>query len=124
MKASVQPLLTNSFSSLLGNLEQEQVQRIALIWKLPEANRYYKSELIGVMTEFLATGQGRTMLLATLPPACRSAFEYIELQGGRVKAVELRRQFGWEERDFRAATLPLIQRAVVWDVLKWTRDTC
>ena len=107
-----------NFAALLGNLEQEQVQKIASTWRLPEANRYYKSELIGVMSEFLATGQGRETLLSALSPASRSAFEFIETSGGRVRATEMRRHFNWDERDFRSATLPLIQRAVVWDVLE------
>jgi len=112
-----QPPFDENFAALLQHLEQEQVQRIALTWKLPEAARYYKSELIGVMSEFLATGQGRQLLLSALPPASQSTFEFVEERGGRALASEVRRHFDWNERDFRAATLPLIQRALLWDVL-------
>ena len=112
------PPFEENFAALLQHLEQEQVQRIAATWKLPEAARYYKSELIGVMSEFLATGQGRQLLLNALPPASQSAFEFVEELGGRARASEVRRHFDWDERDFRAATLPLIQRALLWDVLE------
>jgi hypothetical protein len=108
----------DSFVSLLQGVEQEQVQRIALTWKLPEAARYYKSELIGVMSEFLATGQGRQLLLTALSPASQKAFEHIEAEGGRTRASHLRTAFDWDEREFRAALIPLIQRALVWDVLE------
>ncbi len=107
----------DSFTSLLQGLEQEQVQKIAATWKLPEASRYYKSELIGVMSEFLATGQGRQLLLSALAPASQKAFEYIEAEGGKTRATQVRGNFGWDEREFRAAMIPLIQRAFVWDVL-------
>ena len=62
------------FPSLMNNLEQTEVQRIASTWKLPDAARYYKSELIGVMSEFLATGQGKQLLLSSLSPASQSLF--------------------------------------------------
>jgi Helicase conserved C-terminal domain len=108
----------DSFVSLLQGLDQEQVQKIALTWKLPEAARYYKSELIGVMSEFLATGQGRQLVLSALAPASQTAFYHLEEAGGRARAIEVRRHFGWGERDFRAAIVPLVQRALVWDVLE------
>ncbi|MFL5734337.1 MAG: helicase-associated domain-containing protein [Chloroflexia bacterium] len=108
----------DSFASLLQGLEQEQVQKIAQTWKLPDATRYYKSELIGVMSEFLATGQGRQLVLAALSPASRSAFAHLEENGGRAKAIGVRRHFGWDEREFRAGIVPLVQRALVWDVLE------
>jgi hypothetical protein len=108
----------DSFVSLLQGLDQEHVQKIALTWKLPEAARYYKSELIGVMSEFLATGQGRQLVLSALSPASQTAFYYLEELGGRARAIEVRRHFGWGERDFRASIVPLVQRALVWDVLE------
>lgn len=106
------------FTTLLQPLEQEQVQKIALTWKLPEAGRYYKSELIGVMGEFLATEQGRQLLLTALQPASQSLFSYLEAEGGRARAREARDHFGWNERELRAAVYPLVQRAIVWDVLE------
>ena len=108
----------DSFTTLMQALDQEQVQRIAATWKLPEAARYYKSELIGVMNEFLATGQGRQLLLSALPPASQKAFEFIESEGGKTRAVQVRTHFEWDVRDFRAAFIPLIQRALVWDVIE------
>ncbi len=109
------------FPSLLGNLEQTDVQRIASTWKLPEASRYYKSELIGVMGEFLATGQGKQLLLASLSPASQSLFAYLEQEGGKAAASQIKKHFGWSEREFRAATIGPIQRALVWDVLEGER---
>lgn len=108
----------DTFIALLQGLEQEQVQKIAATWKLPEAARYYKSELIGAMGEFLATGQGRHILLSALSPASQKAFEFIEGQGGKTRATQLRNNFEWDEREFRAAMIPLVQRALVWDVLE------
>lgn len=108
----------DSFASLLQSLEQEQVQKIAVTWKLPDATRYYKSELIGVMSEFLATEQGRQVVLSTLSPASQAVFSYLEEAGGKARAIEVRRNFDWAERDFRAAIVPLVQRALVWDVLE------
>ncbi|HET9496627.1 MAG TPA: helicase-associated domain-containing protein [Chloroflexia bacterium] len=106
------------FSALLDRLEQADVQRIAASWKLPDAGRYYKSELIGVMSEFLATGQGKTVLLGSLSPASQTLFAFVESEGGRAGAHQIKRHFEWGEREFRAASLGLIQRALVWDVLE------
>ena len=106
------------FPALLDRLEQAEVQRIASSWKLPDAGRYYKSELIGVMSEFLATGQGKTVLLGSLSPAAQTLFTFIESEGGRAGAGQIKRHFEWGEREFRAASLGLIQRALVWDVLE------
>jgi hypothetical protein len=106
------------FPSLLDNLEQTDVQRIASTWRLPDATRYYKSELIGVMSEFLATGQGKQLLLASLSPASQGVFSYLEQEGGKATAGNIKKHFGWSERDFRASTLGLIQRALVWDVIQ------
>jgi hypothetical protein len=109
------------FPALLDRLEQADVQRIAGSWKLPDAGRYYKSELIGVMTEFLATGQGKTVLLSSLSPASQQLFTYLESEGGRAGAGQIKKHFEWGEREFRAASLGLIQRALVWDVLEGER---
>ncbi len=105
------------FHALLENHEQIEIQRIASTWKLPEATRYYKSELIGIMSEFLATGQGKTILLNSLSPAAQSLFAYLEAEGGKASAGAIKTHFGWGERELRAASLGLIQRALVWDVL-------
>ncbi|MEO8286759.1 MAG: helicase-associated domain-containing protein [Chloroflexota bacterium] len=110
-----------SFSTLLGNLEQPEVQRIASTWKLPEASRYYKSELIGVMGEFLATGQGKQLLLPMLSPASQSLFTYLEQEGSKATAGAIKKHFNWGEREFRAAYIGLTQRALVWDVLEGER---
>lgn len=106
------------FPSLLENLEQTDVQRIASTWRLPDAARYYKSELIGVMSEFLATGQGKQLLLSSLSPASQNLFSYMEEEGGKASAGSVKKHFGWSEREFRAATLGLIQRALMWDVIQ------
>lgn len=111
------PQFDEPFETLLGNLTQEQVQKVASAWRLPEVARYYKSELVGVMSEFLATGQGREALLSPLPAESKLVFNYLESQGGKATAGQIKHEFEWGERDLRAATLPLIQRAVVWDVL-------
>lgn len=110
-----------SFSTLLENLEEDGVRRVASTWKLPDVTRYYKSELIGVMSEFLGTGQGRELLLSALPQVSQQAFAYIEQQGGRTTAGQLRKHFGWGARDFRMALVPLVQRALVWDALSADR---
>ncbi len=115
------PPFDEPFPSLLGNLEQTDVQRIASTWKLPDAARYYKSELIGVMSEFLATGQGKQLLLSSLSPASQSLFTYLEEEGGKAMAGAVKKHFNWTEREFRAATLGLIQRALLWDVLDGDR---
>jgi hypothetical protein len=109
------------FHVLLGNLEQTDVQRIASTWKLPDVARYYKSELIGVMGEFLATGQGRALLLSSLSPAAQSLYSYLEEAEGRSSASDIKKHFGWGERELRAASIGLIQRAMVWDVLDGDR---
>lgn len=106
-----------SFSALLNRLEQEDVQRVASTWKLPETSRYYKSELIGVMSEFVATGQGRNLLLAAVPQHSQSLFAFLESNEGRSSASEVKSHFEWAERDLRLAVVPLVQRALVWDVL-------
>jgi hypothetical protein len=106
------------FPSLMGNLEQTIVQRIASTWKLPDATRYYKSELIGVMSEFLATGQGKQLLLSSLSPASQSLFAYLEQEGGKATAGGVKKHFNWSEREFRAATMGLIQRGLLWDILQ------
>jgi hypothetical protein len=111
------PPFEEQFSVLLNNLDQEEVQRVAATWKLPEANRYYKSELVGVMGEFLATRQGRELVLSSLGQAARGLFSYLDESGGKLPASEVKQHFGWEERDLRGALLPLVQRALVWDVL-------
>lgn len=111
------PPFDEPFSVLLNNLDQEEVQRVAATWKLPEANRYYKSELVGVMGEFLATRQGRELVLSSLSQTARGLFSYLDENGGKVVAAEVKRHFGWEERELRSALLPLVQRALVWDVL-------
>ncbi len=110
-----------SFATLLESLSQEEVQRIATTWKLPEAARYYKSELIGVMGEFLATGQGREMLLTQLSPASQSLFSFLENNSCKDTAAGVRRHFEWDEKELRLALLPLVQRALVWDVLAGER---
>lgn len=109
------------FHMLLENYEQADIQRIASVWKLPEATRYYKSELISIMSEFLATGQGKTILLGSLSPAAQGLFTYLEAEGGKASAGEIKKHFGWGEREMRAASLGLIQRALVWDVLDGDR---
>lgn len=109
------------FAALLGNLTEEDVQRIATTWKLPEAARYYKSELIGVMGEFLATGQGRELLLTQLPPSSQALFTYLEGNAGKDTASGARKHFGWDERELRSALIPLVQRALVWDILAGDR---
>src|SRR5438105_15293125 len=101
--------------TLLEGLQQEEVQRIASAWKLPDAARYYKSELVGVMSEFLATGQGHELLLSPLPAPSRELYDFLEQATGTSAASQVRMHFGWEERDLRAALLPLAQRALVWD---------
>ena len=111
------PPFEEPFSVLLNNLDQEEVQRIASTWKLPDANRYYKSELVGVMGEFLATRQGRQLVLSSLGQTPQTLFAYLDENGGKLPAIDVKRHFGWEERDLRAALLPLVQRALVWDVL-------
>jgi hypothetical protein len=115
------PPFEEDFPSLLGNLEQVEVQRIASTWKLPDAARYYKSELIGVMSEFLATGQGKQLLLSTVSPSSQSLFTYLEEEGGKATAGSVKKHFSWSEREFRAATLGLIQRALLWDVMEGER---
>jgi hypothetical protein len=110
-----------SFSALLNRLEQEEVQRIAATWKLPETSRYYKSELVGVMSEFVATGQGRNLLLTALPQHSQSLFTYLESNEGQASAAQVKSHFGWAERDMRLAMLPLVQRALVWDVISESR---
>jgi hypothetical protein len=109
------------FPSLMGNLEQTDVQRIASTWKLPDAARYYKSELIGVMSEFFATGQGKQLLLSSLSPASQGLFTYLEEEGGKATAGSIKKHFSWNEREFRAATIGLIQRGLLWDVLEGDR---
>lgn len=109
------------FATLLDNLSQEDVQKIATTWKLPEAARYYKSELIGVMGEFLATGQGRELLISQLPSASQNLFKYLEGNAGRDTAAGARKHFNWDERELRAALIPLVQRALVWDILSADR---
>lgn len=110
-------LFDEPFHALLGNLEQTDVQRIASVWKLPDANRYYKSELVGIMSEFLGTGQGKTLLLGGLSPAAQSFYNYLEAEGGRASAGQVKKHFGWNERELRAASYSLLQRALVWDAL-------
>lgn len=110
-----------TFATLLESLSQEDVQKIATTWKLPEAARYYKSELVGVMGEFLATGQGRELLLSQLPPASQNLFNYLEGNAGRDTASGARKHFNWDERELRGALIPLVQRALVWDVLAGDR---
>lgn len=109
------------FHMLLANFEQAEVQRIANTWKLPEAVRYYKSELISIMSEFLATGQGKSMLLSTLSPAAQNLFTYLESEGGKASAGTVKKNFGWSDRDLRAASIGLIQRAIVWDTMDGDR---
>jgi len=111
------PPFEEPFSVLLNNLDQEEVQRVAATWKLPEANRYYKSELVGVMGEFLATTQGRELVLSSLGQSARGLFAHLDENGGKLPAAEVKQHFGWEERELRAALSPLVQRALVWDVL-------
>ncbi len=115
------PPFEEPFSVLLNNLDQEEVQRVAATWKLPEANRYYKSELVGVMGEFLATRQGRELVLSSLGQTAQGLFSYLDENGGKLPASDVKRHFGWEERDLRGALLPLVQRALVWDVLSSDR---
>ena len=105
------------FSTLLGSLEPEEILRIASTWKLPEAHRYYKQELIGVMSEFVATGRSRDTLLDPLSQPSRSLFSFLAENGGHSTSLETKRNFRWEERDLRVALLPLVNRALVWDVL-------
>lgn len=109
------------FHALLESHEQADIQRIASTWKLPEASRYYKSELIGIMSEFLATGQGKAMLLSSLSPAAQGLFQYLEAEGGKAPAGTVKKHFSWGERELRAASIALIQRALVWDVLDGER---
>ncbi|MDQ6693689.1 MAG: hypothetical protein M3014_04610, partial [Chloroflexota bacterium] len=109
------------FTTLLESLDQEEIQRLATTWKLPDASRYLKSELIGVMSEFLATGQGRDVLVTTLSPASQELFTYLEEAKGPVMSTTVRSHFGWEERELRGALWPLVHRAVVWDVLSADR---
>jgi hypothetical protein len=111
------PPFEEPFAALLEGLDQDEIQRIASTWKLPDTSRYYKSELIGVMSEFLAAGQGREILIASLSPTSQKLLEYVEGAGGTVKAGEARKHFEWDERDLRAAVTPLVQRALLWDVL-------
>jgi hypothetical protein len=73
------------------------------------------------MSEFLATGQGKTVLLGSLSPAAQALFTYIESEGGRLSAGLAKKHFEWGEREFRAASIGLIQRALVWDVLEGER---
>ena len=105
------------FAALLEGLDQEEIQRIAATWKLPETTRYYKSELIGVMSEFLAAGQGRQLLIESLPQNSQRLLEFIEGESGKARAGEARIHFQWDEREMRAAVVPLVQRALLWDVL-------
>jgi hypothetical protein len=105
------------FSALLGSLEQEEILRIAATWKLPEAHRYYKQELVGVMSEFIATGRSRDTLLDPLSQLSRDLFESLAHNGGSRLASEVRSHFNWDEREFRSALLPLVNRALVWDAL-------
>jgi hypothetical protein len=107
----------DGFSVLLSGLEQEEILRIAATWKLPEAHRYYKSELVGVMSEFIATSRSRDTLLDPLSESSRALFEHLAQSNGRVQAHEVKRHFEWGEREFRMALLPLVNRALVWDVL-------
>ncbi len=109
--------LDEPFPALLGGLEQEVVQRIATVWKLPDASKYYKSELVGIMSEFLGTGQGRTLLLGGLSPAAQNFYNYLEAEGGRATASQIKKHFGWNERELRGASIHLLQRALVWDAL-------
>ncbi|HKP51494.1 MAG TPA: helicase-associated domain-containing protein [Chloroflexia bacterium] len=111
------PPFDEPFAALLEGLDQEEIQRIAATWKLPETTRYYKSELIGVMSEFLAAGQGRQLLISTLSLSSQKLLEHVEKGGGAVRAAEARRHFHWDDREMRAAVAPLVQRALVWDVL-------
>jgi hypothetical protein len=111
------PPFDEPFAALLEALDQEEIQRIAATWKLPETTRYYKSELIGVMSEFLAAGEGRQLLVSALSLSSQKLLEYVEKGGGAVKASDARRHYHWDERDMRAAVIPLVQRALLWDVL-------
>ncbi|MEO5953820.1 MAG: helicase-associated domain-containing protein, partial [Chloroflexia bacterium] len=111
------PPFEEPFHALLENYEQADVQRIANTWKLPEATRYYKPELIGIMSEFLATSQGKATLLGTLSPAAQGLYAYIEAEGGKASAGALKKHFSWGERELRAASFGLIQRALIWDTL-------
>lgn len=115
------PPFDDPFVELLGRLDQEIVQKIAASWKLPEASRYYKSELIGVMTEFLATGQGRDLLLKSLSPASQKLFEFLEGQDAKTSPKQVRAHLSWDNRELRAALIPLVQRALVWDALSGDR---
>jgi hypothetical protein len=107
----------DSFSELMEQLQEDEVRRVAAVWKLPEASKYYKSELINVMSEFLATGQGRALILSHLPQAAQSLFTFLEGEGGRATTAHVKSHFKWDERELRAALWPLSQRALVWDVL-------
>lgn len=114
-------LFEESFADLIGKLDQDDVQKIALTWKLPEAARYYKSELIGVMGEFLATEQGRDLVLKSLPQLSQNVYAYLEEEGGKATAAQVRNHFRWDERELRGAILPLVQRALIWDRLSGDR---
>jgi hypothetical protein len=105
------------FHALLANLEEPEVKRIATVWKLPDASRYFKSELVGIMSEFLGTGQGKTLLLGGLSPAAQSFYSFLEAEGGRAPARQVKKHFGWNERELRGASYHLLQRGLVWDAL-------
>lgn len=115
------PPFEESFAALLESLEADEIQRIANTWRLPDPHRYYKAELIGVMSEFVATAQGRNHLLTGLPPTSQGLYTYLEENSGKVTAIGARNHFGWDEREFRSALIPLTQRALVWDVLSAER---
>ena len=104
-------------STLCSNLEEPEVKRIATVWKLPDAARYFKSELVGIMSEFLGTGQGKTLLLGGLSPAAQSFYSFLEAEGGRAPAGHVKKHFGWNERELRGASYHLLQRGLVWDAL-------
>jgi hypothetical protein len=105
------------FSTLLAGLEQEDILRIAATWKLPEAHRYYKQELVGVMSEFIAAGRSRETLLDALSPQSKRLFEHVASNGGNVTATAAKQALGLDERELRGALLPLVNRALLWDVL-------
>jgi hypothetical protein len=69
------------------------------------------------MSEFLGTGQGKTLLLGGLSPAAQNFYSYLENEGGRASAGQIKKHFGWNERELRAASIHLLQRALVWDAL-------
>ncbi len=110
-----------SFAELMERLPEEEVRRVAASWKLPDAGRYYKSELISAMSEFLATGQGRAMISAHIPPASQNLFGFLEGQGGRATASQVKQHFGWDERELRMALWPLAHRALVWEAISGDR---